>query len=120
MNYSLLQNGHLFLPVFPQSNVGTTAISMAFTPFFFFVYCHLSSEEHSSQCIVQYDHDVWQNTVFSHVQECDTNQFNPVSWCNSTGALVIGMQTRRLVTVLEQFDAVLYILFFYAILYILF
>jgi len=102
MNHTVLQNGHLFLPMFPQNTVGTTAISMAFTPFSV-VYSLLSWEEHSTQYIVQYDHDVWRETVFSHVQDCDTYQFNPVSQCNCTGALLIGMQTRQLVTVLRQF-----------------
>lgn len=33
MHHPLLQSGHLFLPLFPQSCVGTTAISMTFTLF---------------------------------------------------------------------------------------
>ena len=84
MNHCLLQNGHLFLSMFPQNTVGTTAISMAFT-LFSVVYSLLSWEEHSIQFIVQYDHDVWWKTVFSHVQDCDTYQFNPVSQCNCRG-----------------------------------
>jgi hypothetical protein len=67
--------------MFPQNTVGTMVLQPLVWHSLPLLLYTASSHEKST---VQYDNFVWQKSVFSHVQDCDIYQFNPVSQCNCT------------------------------------
>jgi len=72
INLCFLQSDHLFLS-FPQSSVGTTALSMTFTAFSG-THNLFSSKLQSIECVVQYYCGVWWKTTINHnVQNSGTD-----------------------------------------------